>query len=891
MATLRNKSTEEGTIILWTPHPENSRPSTYQVTLDAVEFLATIGYSVPNAGDESEIPWGICRSLRTLGDLYFKSENPGEVNSDGTTKQANSSLEAITDEERDSLAEYIRQHPNQTEELQSELLVETSIRNEYGTQGASSNTQLETQDEELVKAGSGIIPHKHVQIGRIQRFSASNNAMIEPIGGDEEQNVGKIPKSSEGEWTIHARYGSMGICLTPQLWSNSYRSQFRKHIDELERRIDLIPLRDLLGIEHRSSPTKIDHDSTYVHILISDYRYGIGYKGPWTIVVLSDLVTHGSEVVVEIIDEYGKVLIGKPITKSVASAISIGDEIVVDVLRVGYNQIVGSYCSNYVEIPRTSANPGTKLKINVTQIKSDRIQGTVSDLSQKSRPNLGDEITVVGEKAPEYPHLPIITPDSLPETVNELRLGVAEVLTDGIRVSVASRGEHSPVVTDQVLTETFSRAESEPYLSIQNGYPIKIEGVRHLPGYPIEFRVTGFTEGFVTGIFMGASTTESVICEYGKHAQSGLKYLAQAQINDATEQFIYATEVANTAEETGLAQSLEIYALSLKLLEETDIDEAIDFCKARLKSWETESELADSPFHSDVKAIESSLRTLNSVIKLERTDEHKQQMALRNEIQDNLSTTVRALTSGGWQLTDYNLESVLDWVDKVIIESSEHLIIVPDSVEDYIENVHLVDSTAGCRQNHSSEKQSQSGDHANTTKKINGAHTDQKEPENQTELSDDDLVEAKQPHTAEVTSKNLDTENPHTDSPNQTLAEAWKSAIDAATSGKTDIVTSAHQSSYSRSKAVQKFARLRADGNCEYCGTEAAFVSKTGEPYLEVHHIDELSDGGADHPNRVAALCPTCHSEIHYGEHGDLLNDRLDKILSIHLADTGRLTE
>lgn len=86
-----------------------------------------------------------------------------------------------------------------------------------------------------------------------------------------------------------------------------------------------------------------------------------------------------------------------------------------------------------------------------------------------------------------------------------------------------------------------------------------------------------------------------------------------------------------------------------------------------------------------------------------------------------------------------------------------------------------------------------------------------------------------------------------------------------------------HGSRYIRSEAVKDYARTRADGICELCESEAPFEKQDGEPYLEVHHIHELGEGGADSPDKVAALCPTCHSEIHYGVNGDNLNAELEK--------------
>lgn len=92
---------------------------------------------------------------------------------------------------------------------------------------------------------------------------------------------------------------------------------------------------------------------------------------------------------------------------------------------------------------------------------------------------------------------------------------------------------------------------------------------------------------------------------------------------------------------------------------------------------------------------------------------------------------------------------------------------------------------------------------------------------------------------------------------------------------------------YQRSSAIREYALERADGNCEMCGEVAPFVKNDGEPFLEVHHVEELSEGGADHPSLVAAVCPNCHKEIHYGKRGENLNERLRKRLEEGLGDVG----
>ena len=73
-----------------------------------------------------------------------------------------------------------------------------------------------------------------------------------------------------------------------------------------------------------------------------------------------------------------------------------------------------------------------------------------------------------------------------------------------------------------------------------------------------------------------------------------------------------------------------------------------------------------------------------------------------------------------------------------------------------------------------------------------------------------------------------------------------------------------------RAEAIRQYALKRASGTCESCLQPAPFRGKQG-PFLEVHHLHRLSDGGPDHPSSVAAVCPNCHREVHYG------NDRVQK--------------
>jgi len=69
-----------------------------------------------------------------------------------------------------------------------------------------------------------------------------------------------------------------------------------------------------------------------------------------------------------------------------------------------------------------------------------------------------------------------------------------------------------------------------------------------------------------------------------------------------------------------------------------------------------------------------------------------------------------------------------------------------------------------------------------------------------------------------------------------------------------------------RSPYVVAAALLRAAGTCEMprCIHEL-FQRDDGSPFLEVHHIIPLGEGGDDTIMNAVALCPACHRELHFG--------------------------
>lgn len=122
---------------------------------------------------------------------------------------------------------------------------------------------------------------------------------------------------------------------------------------------------------------------------------------------------------------------------------------------------------------------------------------------------------------------------------------------------------------------------------------------------------------------------------------------------------------------------------------------------------------------------------------------------------------------------------------------------------------------------------------------------------------------------------------------NKDLTDLRRKAERAATENPARDTSATPGFAYQRSESIKQYAKTRADGNCEYCGEQAPFETPEDEPYLEVHHVDELGEGGEDSPDKVVALCPSCHKEIHHGEQGDEINDELRQKLADGLAEIG----
>lgn len=86
-----------------------------------------------------------------------------------------------------------------------------------------------------------------------------------------------------------------------------------------------------------------------------------------------------------------------------------------------------------------------------------------------------------------------------------------------------------------------------------------------------------------------------------------------------------------------------------------------------------------------------------------------------------------------------------------------------------------------------------------------------------------------------------------------------------AEQNESEVVSSRKVTSnaFIRDVFVAEFAKRRADGICQLCNEPAPFSNRDGNPYLECHHIEWISNGGSDTIENTVALCPNCHRKMH----------------------------
>jgi 5-methylcytosine-specific restriction protein A len=70
---------------------------------------------------------------------------------------------------------------------------------------------------------------------------------------------------------------------------------------------------------------------------------------------------------------------------------------------------------------------------------------------------------------------------------------------------------------------------------------------------------------------------------------------------------------------------------------------------------------------------------------------------------------------------------------------------------------------------------------------------------------------------------------------------------------------------YPRSRALAGDVKREQGYVCLGCDADPGWLDADGNRYLEAHHLEHLSRGGADAKRNLVALCPNCHRRVHHG--------------------------
>jgi 5-methylcytosine-specific restriction enzyme A len=102
-----------------------------------------------------------------------------------------------------------------------------------------------------------------------------------------------------------------------------------------------------------------------------------------------------------------------------------------------------------------------------------------------------------------------------------------------------------------------------------------------------------------------------------------------------------------------------------------------------------------------------------------------------------------------------------------------------------------------------------------------------------------------------------------------------KKKRDAPAGNRKPRTSQATSTQYVRDPEVVAWVLDLANGSCECCGKPAPFIREDNTPFLEVHHLRRLADGGSDTITNAIAACPNCHRELHYGLEREKVRQRV----------------
>ena len=465
-----------------------------------MSFLREVGYHVPSPGDEVTVPPQVCRPLRLLGDLYFESEAQDDVELGNSPGKGYYQSSELSTEQLGKLRSYVESHPSYIGGFRTEL--EKELTELPGTDEETPRPVLNPNAQSIRRLSNGnILLPKPFYLGRIDRRSNNGNAMLSTASSGE-VNLGRLPPSVVGEWTVGVGYrGIWTMCLAPQQWSSDYRKSVHEYIDQLEVLSGLENLKRILNVENRQYGDDIDGSELDVYISYSGHGLGVAYHGEWTILVDSELATAGQRIHVKVGEVYGSVGLAVPQRPEGEKALSTGDQVRLYVDKVGKNLIVGTHNGQLVTVPRETNVVPEQLLVAISGVDDGYVTGKLDALGESERPSVGDEVTIREQRVEHYPNIPVDFPETtLPDTV-QVRLPVNTINTDSISVSAKVYEDRGMFSENERITSSSQQVGERGLVIMLNDLPIIVNGGRYVPGIDVQVRPTGCSDGFVEAEF------------------------------------------------------------------------------------------------------------------------------------------------------------------------------------------------------------------------------------------------------------------------------------------------------------------------------------------------------------------------------------------------------
>lgn len=650
-----------------------------------MSFLRELGYHVPSPGDEVTVPPQVCRPLRLLGDLYFESEAQDDVELGNSPGKGYYQSSELSTEQLGKLRSYVESHPSYIGGFRTEL--EKELRELPGTDEETPRPVLNPNAQSIRRLSNGnILLPKPFYLGRIDRRSNNGNAMLSTASSGE-VNLGRLPPSVVGEWTVGVGYrGIWTMCLAPQQWSSDYRKSVHEYIDQLEVLSGLENLKRILNVENRQYGDDIDGSELDVYISYSGHGLGVAYHGEWTILVDSELATAGQRIHVKVGEVYGSVGLAVPQRPEGEKALSTGDQVRLDVDKVGKNLIVGTHNGQLVTVPRETKLVPEQLLVAISGVDDGYVTGRLDALNEEERPSVGDEVTIREQRVEHYPDIPVDFPETtLPDTV-QVRLPVNTINTDSISVSAKVYEDRGLFSENERITSSSQQVGERGLVIMLNDLPIIVNGGRYVPGIDVQVRPTGCSDGFVEAEFERfvlpvtfQNAAEGL--ELGNRKLRGGKFQQSIQAFSGA---VEMTEKTETPEQWLMAVLQEILAVVAYGLAQGGTQEALTNLSIREEMLREESEIKQSLTNTVSDELSALRQILEAKSLLEEakkngggTDETEARRDAKELLNDATSQLEDLLPLAGDERPHW-------LVNEQLKQTADNLLVLSPSVKQYL---------------------------------------------------------------------------------------------------------------------------------------------------------------------------------------------------------------